>query len=864
MQNSNIDVVMDDLQGHEDSVDDADGRSAYILIRPHPHASGKANPSPDDLKDLQQIIPLDGQPATNSSRAIPATCSVLPGMSAPWAPFRSRVDFEWFETVYDELKPDKIKRQLNGLHSSWSKNGTNISFQTYDDVQFQKEKVRELEEPFLCGRVDDVFMGIEYTVEFEYRDLMAWVRRIAQDRTLLPYFSWYSVEKTLHTPDGVVETLIDEPETGRAWAEADDKLPDPDPYPHALFPMLFWFDKGLVTKHVKMHPIAVYPLGVTSSIRNGSGNGGAYHLGLMQEISTPAFILEKRCPRPQKKAWGRFKRGLYQKVLAKVVRSGRDRSHGGAVIECSDDVTRVVHPSVHILSLDAEEASHCNCTRGPMANHPCPKCNVHRKHLGDILSRNHVLRTKDKMREILKKARAMGSTSEAEKLLKKHGLHDVEQFLDDFAFSDAYRAYAYDILHSDDEGKWGKHLYKFIVKVLEDRGGVGKFRDNMRNIPHWSGLRHFNDITKPEALYDGDQYLDILRVILPCLANLRPRDDALVHDIRAYQRVRMTLALRLQSTRRREALTRFIRKYEETSKALSAAYDDDDLHKEFDFLKQHLTAHAPGDIADFGAPHNYTTRPREGLHQIFAAYYARTNYRDVESQINEMDRLSDAMAGIRIRVDIADEEAARIAKEHRESDDLIDEAGNSGPSSAASSPSFSSGGQTAVESSEGAHWVLSAPLSRKKQNSVQYSRDISDGSFHPQLHTFLQQNFPEIFMRDPGSAIPIRAFQRLVLEYQSMDDLKLARDLLHCKAKFFDEPRYDCAILNEDSPNVTLVRLHGLYQCKITHDHWEDVARVSYFRETTYQPWTAWDGCTLAVLSTVYEYRCLSDGDFPQ
>lgn len=64
-------------------------------------------------------------------------------------------------------------------------------------------------------------MGITYTVEFEYRDLMAWIRRIAKDKTLRPYLTWYSVKKTLHTHDGLVEVLLDEPETARAWAEVD-------------------------------------------------------------------------------------------------------------------------------------------------------------------------------------------------------------------------------------------------------------------------------------------------------------------------------------------------------------------------------------------------------------------------------------------------------------------------------------------------------------------------------------------------------------------------------------------------------------------------------------------------------------------
>ena len=87
-----------------------------------------------------------------------------------------------------------------------------------------------------------------------------------------------------------------------------------------------------------------------------------------------------------------------------------------------------------------------------------------------------------------------------------------------------------------------------------------------------------------------------------------------------------------------------------------------------------------------------------------------------------------------------------------------------------------------------------------------------------------------------------------------MDDFELTRDLLHCKAKFFGEPRYDCAILNDDSPDITLVRLHGLYRCKVARKRWEDIAHVSYFRETSYKPWNPWEGCCVREQETKKEF----------
>ena len=51
----------------------------------------------------------------------------------------------------------------------------------------------------------------------------------------------------------------------------------------------------------------------------------------------------------------------------------------------------------------------------------------------------------------------------------------MQHFLWDFHFSDPYKAISYDTLHSDDLGKWGKHLWVLLLKpVLEDTGSRGK------------------------------------------------------------------------------------------------------------------------------------------------------------------------------------------------------------------------------------------------------------------------------------------------------------------------------------------------------------------------------------------------------
>lgn len=53
-------------------------------------------------------------------------------------------------------------------------------------------------------------------------------------------------------------------------------------------------------------------------------------------------------------------------------------------------------------------------------------------------------------------------------------LANIQHFLWKFRFSDPYKAYSYDTLHSDDLGKWGKHLWELTLNVLEESGAKGK------------------------------------------------------------------------------------------------------------------------------------------------------------------------------------------------------------------------------------------------------------------------------------------------------------------------------------------------------------------------------------------------------
>jgi hypothetical protein len=128
----------------------------------------------------------------------------------------------------------------------------------------------------------------------------------------------------------------------------------------------------------------------------------------------------------QKEEFSRFKNEVYQKVLQKVFSSLRHRSHNGDAHLCADGITRVLYPGILIESQDAEEAAYfCGC-RAAGANHPCPKCLVLHSDLHNITGKFAELRTPENMKAVIILASKAKTKGAREKILKDHGLHDVE------------------------------------------------------------------------------------------------------------------------------------------------------------------------------------------------------------------------------------------------------------------------------------------------------------------------------------------------------------------------------------------------------------------------------------------------------
>jgi len=106
----------------------AETPSKIIKIINHPH-SGISDPT---------IIPLEGTTSIDSQ----ASLFLSQTEGRPWAPFRTRADFEYTETaVLGLLSKDIVNKQLYGIKNSWSSHSS-ITLRSHADMERSLQAAR--------------------------------------------------------------------------------------------------------------------------------------------------------------------------------------------------------------------------------------------------------------------------------------------------------------------------------------------------------------------------------------------------------------------------------------------------------------------------------------------------------------------------------------------------------------------------------------------------------------------------------------------------------------------------------------------------------------------------------------------------
>ncbi|KAJ7274786.1 hypothetical protein C8J57DRAFT_1592115, partial [Mycena rebaudengoi] len=781
-------------------------------IEYHPH-SGKA----------RTIIPLDStRSGGGESTSTRLRRQLVPAGRPPWAPFPSRADFEWAETMY-MMPNDNITAQLKGMHSNWCDN-SHVKIKTVDELKMYLQRAKHYVVEFHEHEFEETFEGELWHFRFFYRDPWDWLIDLVSDPTLIDEIVWYPSRKYL-VVDGVRQRLRDESYNSDKWWEMQSELPVVPGLPHCLLPMLAWFDKGRVSSHTNMHPMILRPLFLPSKIRNASGNGGGELAGFMVQVRDRKDPADRS--QAEKIRFAKFKRDVYHRVLRIVfVETLHQHAANGTCVPCADTVQRVLFPRLPVLSLDGEEACTCAATRGALADFPCPRCLARHDQLHDFFSTNleFPLRTTTTMKAVYEQAKSERFKGDAEDFLQRHGLHLTENAFWSLCGSDPYEAISYDTLHADDSGKWGKHLWPLLQEVLANSGLKGMITTNMAKVPRWPRLKHFENVTTKD-INDGQSWLDIEKCILPCVVQLLPKNSPLVHAIRAHLLTRMMMGLHCISEDQIARKDIYQEEYGKHCLKLTEKYD-----KSFDFPKQHGSYHSTPDIRNKGPHSVYCTRVNEGFHQETREIYGRLNKRNVDEQ-----GIREAMARIRMTLNQYDAEISERIAELAER--------------AALSPNDIKDIQDAPDKN---HWRLGSPQnlvsSRFAMKDTTWINDLTRKNFHCDLRSFIQSTFPNEPLREDGEEIiTIRPFRCIYLHYTSLEDWTDLCDVLRSNPSFQvnHEERFDCVAINMDNDPLTFGRILFLFQCCLPSGRIEDITLVRLFKKSTWRPKTLWKNCRI-------------------
>ena len=131
------------------------------------------------------------------------------------------------------------------------------------------------------------------------------------------------------------------------------------------------------------------------------------------------------------------------------------------------------------------------------------------------------------------------------------------------------------------------------------------------------------------------------------------------------------------------------------------------------------------------------------------------------------------------------------------------------------------------------HWIFGSQ-SGTKLNSRELEKEFAPSdhdfvSFDERLRSFITHSFPDealryedlIYVCSLWSTVTIlllqfsqvQSFKCVKISYQSMEDWTEGCDILRCNPDFYNHKRYDCVIINDDSPATTVMRLRSLLRC---------------------------------------------------
>ncbi|KAG2104264.1 hypothetical protein BD769DRAFT_1630826 [Suillus cothurnatus] len=706
----------------------------------------------------------------------------VPRNNSPWEPFRTRLDFEVAEIALEAaMTKDQTNRLLDLVHRSASGNDT-FMLQNHEKFAPSGTWLRSVI-PDVQFRNDSVSVSLENEVhEFNmhYRPLWDWVLDLLRDKRLAPHFVFDAQQRFVR--------FIDEPWTADAFWNAQSQLPR-DAKPLAF---ILYVDKNKLSSFgsQKGYPIIARIANLPVHIRNNNTMlGGGRVVGWLP-------ITVENQEHAKKKNYVDFKNAVWHTSFYQLLASVAKHSNTGYWFECGDGINRRLWPLILILSADYEEQCIMALIRGLKGKFPCPVCLVPQDE--QSILHTHKLRTSHQSEDILRTARSKPSEKEKEEHLKAFSLRNVENVFSRIRHVDVHQALSFDHLHTNEEGLWGDHLWKEVKFWISDLGreAAVKLDKNFDGLPRWPDLTHFSSVIAVDFT-DGSVLGDLSKMIVFA-----------AHDILTPSRCKLG-----------HLLLRCIRYYVEFDIYVSLEVHTEDtiaagrlaLQNFSEIMDKHLISHAFDDIVAKGVTHNYSTKPNEKMHgSLQKIYLQRTNFKNVASQliiflllqILHYDEWLLTSTSMRTELDELDEYNQRDMCDPENNEALHD---------------------TGASESTTIHAHLGSRQGNHSFADIIHSHgtDRAFTDFRMKLNHFLNGFLPQNDIPLPdGRHIHLRAedmiteFRFLQVNYESIVDWRMHRDLLRCNSNFYGSPRYDCVIVNTANTPF-IARLVYMFSCPI-------------------------------------------------
>ncbi|KAJ7824744.1 hypothetical protein B0H14DRAFT_3110853 [Mycena olivaceomarginata] len=693
----------------------------------------------------------------------------------PWAPFRTRLDFEVAEFVQDAMLNKNQTDTLISLIRRCSENIEGLTLHRQSDLEKQWTHASRKCTEFERFDVTVPYKTRDQTFEMYARPLWDWAMDIVQDPHLADFFCWDAEQCYIF--DGTKwQRFYTEPWTAEAMWEIQSKLPKS--IDNKLLPYILYADKAKLSSFgtQKGYSVVARLANIVVGLRNGSDWGGGQIVGWLP-------VVEEDPLESGKPGYVNFKNAVWHAAFYKLLESIVLASKTGIMTKCGDDVFRCLFPMILILASDYEEAQLINCIscvmaliRGLRALYPCPICYVKRDEQSE-LSKHADLRTSKESKDTVMQARELNA-EDREELLKSRGLRNVDNVFWNVAYSDPHQALSFEHLHSYSSGLWGKHLFERIKTHTEQLPGrmAAEIDKQFSSFPRWRNLNHFESVMST-AFNDGSKHEDISKMMVLASHNVleRPVDRLLLQLCRSYQELSLYVTMKLQTADRihdgEEEFKNFgclLKLYIEKTSQIPGLDE-----KSWEFPKVHAHQHVFDDIR------------RKVMHGSARNTYLRpTNFKNVAPQILRSEHRT--MVGKLIRDQINDLD--RIWKQQWE----------------VSNKGEAVEDETSPKVTETTDNVaLGSKLPPISFGELEQAMK-ADTAFH-RLHIRFSEfftNFLHTYEELPGgkrvnfhSSDKVVPCQYLTIFYRSLDDWSDEKDLLRCNPDFFGRARYDGAMV---------------------------------------------------------------------